>query len=149
EGKSRWTGAMGPSTAAAPARHRPGAGPARRGETSVPQADFRERTRTMQTPSLLRRLFDCVNNSRARRPRRHAPTRLALEQLEDRTVPSTLQGTVFNDLNQDGIRDPGEPGIPNWLVYLDADQNGQYTSGEAYTPTDALGAYSFTGLPAD
>src|SRR5262249_19103091 len=92
----------------------------------VPQADFSERTRTMQTPSWLRPLGDCATSSRARRPRRHTPTRLALEQLEDRSVPSTLQGTVFNDLNQDGIRNPGEPGLANWFVYLDADQNGQW-----------------------
>jgi hypothetical protein len=71
-----------------------------------------------------------------------------VERLEDRTVPSTVQGTVFNDLNQDGIRDPGEPGIANWFVYLDADQNGQWSSGETSTRADAAGAYSFTGLAA-
>src|SRR5262245_42535524 len=103
----------------------------------------------MPTPSWLRRLRDRLRNARDCRPRRCAPTRLALERLEDRTVPSTVQGTVFNDLNQDGLRDPGEPGLQNWLVYLDANHNGQWTDGEAYTRTDAAGAYSFTGLAAD
>ncbi|WP_333490450.1 DUF6923 family protein, partial [Bacillus mobilis] len=56
-------------------------------------------------------------------------------------MASIIQGTVFNDLNQNGTFDPGEPGIPNVFVVLQ-DPNGTCTS----TQTDGLGNYSFPGL---
>ncbi|PGK31790.1 hypothetical protein CN907_26870 [Bacillus anthracis] len=31
-------------------------------------------------------------------------------------MPSSISGTVFNDLNGNGILNPGEPGIPNVFV---------------------------------
>jgi hypothetical protein len=37
--------------------------------------------------------------------------RPALERLEDRTVPSTLRGTLFHDLDADNARGAGEPGL--------------------------------------
>lgn len=46
---------------------------------------------------------------------------------------------VWNDLNANGVQDPGEPGIPNVPVMLNTGAN---------TITDANGAYAFTSLPA-
>ena len=41
-----------------------------------------------------------------------------------------------------------EPGLANWIVYIDANENGQRDSGERFTTTDASGNYQFTGLAA-
>ena len=47
-----------------------------------------------------------------------------LTQLEVEPIPSTdgaktrLVGTVFDDLNGDGVQNPGEPGLPNVVVAI-------------------------------
>jgi VCBS repeat-containing protein len=83
------------------------------------------------------------------RPRRRSlPPRL--ETLEDRVTPSTgeIHGTLFNDVNGNGVRDPaGEPGLANRVVYLDQNLNGQLDPGELSTTTAADGTYAFTNLP--
>lgn len=43
-----------------------------------------------------------------------------------RPVPPAVMGKVFHDLNEDGVHDPGEPGLEGWVVYWDGDQNGVY-----------------------
>lgn len=52
---------------------------------------------------------------------------------------------VWNDLNNNGIQDAGEPGVAGVTVTLYA---GDGTTVVATTTTDALGAYLFTNLPA-
>ncbi len=72
-----------------------------------------------------------------------------------------IVGTVWEDLNQDGIRatDPAtdvftDPGLEGWTVFLDLKPagggkvNGILDPGEPSTVTDALGQYSFSDLPA-
>ncbi len=59
-----------------------------------------------------------------------------------------LQGTVWNDGNGNGIREAYEPGLANWTVYLDQNQNGQLDPTEPLTTTSADGSYRFTGLAA-
>lgn len=59
-----------------------------------------------------------------------------------------LQGTVWNDVNGNGIREADEPGLANWTVYLDQNQNGQLDPTELSTITTADGSYRFTGLAA-
>ncbi|MEM1095035.1 MAG: SdrD B-like domain-containing protein, partial [Bacteroidota bacterium] len=54
----------------------------------------------------------------------------------------SLGDTVFDDLDGDGIQDPGEPGIENILVRLFDDNNNLITT----TRTDANGNYLFPGL---
>ena len=58
---------------------------------------------------------------------------------------ASLGDVVWNDANQDGIQDPGELGVPGVTVTLYA-ADGTTVLGT--TTTDALGNYSFTGLPA-
>ena len=53
--------------------------------------------------------------------------------------PTSISGRVWHDLNQDGIQDAGEPGIPNVIVFL-YDLNNLPVN---YTTTDALGYYIF------
>ncbi|MEX2213887.1 MAG: choice-of-anchor B family protein, partial [Phycisphaeraceae bacterium] len=59
-----------------------------------------------------------------------------------------IHGAVWNDLNGDGVRDAGEPGLSDWQVFLDQNGNGQRDGGEALALTASDGSYSFTGLAA-
>jgi len=71
-------------------------------------------------------------------------------------APSALHGLKFHDLDRDGVRDPSEPGLPNWLIYIDLNNNGVFdppdpsgtTPGEPYTHTDRHGRFSFHLSPA-
>jgi hypothetical protein len=61
-------------------------------------------------------------------------------------VPGEIRGTKFHDLNRNGQRDAGEPGLPGWTIYLDGNRNGVHDAGEPATTTDANGNYVFTGV---
>ncbi len=52
-----------------------------------------------------------------------------------------LSGFVYIDLDDDGVKDPGESGIPNVQVILQ--QNGTQVNS---TTTDSTGAYRFQNL---
>ncbi|MBI1804428.1 MAG: T9SS type A sorting domain-containing protein [Ignavibacteriae bacterium] len=56
----------------------------------------------------------------------------------DPLPPNSINGTVYEDLNGNGARDPGEPGVANWTVVI--------LPGGGTTLTDANGNYSFSGL---
>lgn len=56
--------------------------------------------------------------------------------------PGSISGTLFNDLNNNGTRDAGEPPLAGWTVYLDANGNGQPDAGELSTVTDSAGHYT-------
>jgi hypothetical protein len=56
--------------------------------------------------------------------------------------PAFISGAVFNDVNGDGNRNNGDPGVASWTVYVDANDNGQLDSNERRTQTDANGNYS-------
>ena len=72
-----------------------------------------------------------------------------LEILEDRTTPTgTILGSVWTDLDGNGLRGPDDTGAPGRTVFLDANKNGRLDSGEAYRTTAADGTYAFTGLAA-
>ena len=60
--------------------------------------------------------------------------------------PGTIEGDKWNDLDGDGRRDPGEPTLPGWTIYLDANNNGQLDPGEPFRTTDASGHYLFNNL---
>lgn len=51
----------------------------------------------------------------------------------------TISGIIFYDRNGNGVRDPGEPGVPGIRV--------RYGPGPQDTVTEASGAYRLTGLP--
>jgi subtilisin family serine protease len=63
-----------------------------------------------------------------------------------RPLPGEIRGRVFNDLDEDGLVDPGEPGLVGWTVYLDDDNNDRLDSGERFATTDAEGRYVFDNL---
>jgi hypothetical protein len=58
----------------------------------------------------------------------------------------TIQGSKWHDLNGNGIRDTGEPGLSGWTIFLDTNNNGQLDGGESSTLTDSNGDYAFIGL---
>jgi hypothetical protein len=68
----------------------------------------------------------------------------------------TVSGIVFDDVNADGLRDPGERGLSGITVFLDTNTNGLLDPGEPSTVTqvdyfftpaiDETGNYSFTHL---
>jgi hypothetical protein len=59
---------------------------------------------------------------------------------------ASISGIKYNDLDGDGQRDPGEPGLAGWTIFLDRDADGALDPDETSTTTDADGRYSFTGL---
>jgi Ca2+-binding RTX toxin-like protein/protocatechuate 3,4-dioxygenase beta subunit len=67
--------------------------------------------------------------------------------IQEGDIPTAgIFGTKWNDVDGDGIRGPNEPGLPNWTIYLDLNNNGQLDSGEPATKTDESGNYSFINL---
>ena len=65
---------------------------------------------------------------------------------------ATKSGTKFHDLNRNGMREAGEPGLAGWTIraYADANANGVLDAGEpvaASAVTNAAGAYSLSLVP--
>jgi hypothetical protein len=89
------------------------------------------------------KLFAFLTQRGETRPKTPArKTKLVLESLEDRYLPSgnAISGFVFQDLNNNGIMDPGEPPIANTPIELHNSANVVVGT----TTTDANGFYSFT-----
>ena len=61
------------------------------------------------------------------------------------TQPATISGTVFQDININGVQDPGQPGIAGVTVYLDLADTGSLQAGDPTTTTDSNGNYLFIG----
>jgi uncharacterized repeat protein (TIGR01451 family) len=58
----------------------------------------------------------------------------------------SIAGHTANDLNGNGVDDPGEPGKAGWTMYLDADNDGVLDTGELTALTDSAGDYRFDNL---
>lgn len=59
-----------------------------------------------------------------------------------------LYGYLWRDVDGDGVFDPSEAPLPNVGVFLDANNNGVWDTGETRVETDPNGRYQFTGLTA-
>jgi hypothetical protein len=69
----------------------------------------------------------------------------------------SIHGIKYHDLNGNGQRDRGEPGIEGWTIFLDRDNDGNLDRGERATKTmadnprtinrDESGMYSFDIAP--
>jgi hypothetical protein len=53
----------------------------------------------------------------------------------------SASGTKFFDLDADGVRDAGEPGLPRFLIWADYDNDGVRDSKEPFAVTDKRGRY--------
>src|SRR5262249_13398877 len=60
--------------------------------------------------------------------------------------PVTLSGQKFHDLNGNGVKDPGEPGLAGWTVFLDLNNNGVLDPGEPSALTNAQGNYTIANV---
>jgi hypothetical protein len=80
------------------------------------------------------------SSSNAGRPR--------IETVERRILfVGSASGTVFNDLDGDFVQDGGETGIGGRVVYVDADNDQFFDSGERSTITASSGAWGLSNLP--
>src|SRR4029079_13303309 len=53
---------------------------------------------------------------------------------------ATKSGTKFNDLNANGAKDAGEPGLPGWTIYVDYNDNSSLDANEPRAVTSADGS---------
>ena len=63
------------------------------------------------------------------------------------TARACIQGQKFEDVDGDHVKDPGEPGLPGFTIYVDLDNDGQHDPNEPSAITDAAGNYTITGVP--
>src|SRR5918998_5189017 len=73
--------------------------------------------------------------------------------LDDYIAPRPLlvrncsaAGTKFHDLDADGTKDAGEPGLAGFRMWADYDNDGVLDDGEPSAVTDANGAYTITNI---
>jgi hypothetical protein len=77
--------------------------------------------------------------------------------LQDYVAPGPLavrtcaaSGTKFHDLDANGRRDAGEPGLPRWMIWADYDDDGVREVNEPFAVTDSEGQYVINDIrPAD
>jgi hypothetical protein len=68
-----------------------------------------------------------------------------LDNVSVTTITSgDISGTVFNDINGDGVTGGGDDPFAGITVFLDKNNNGVLDSGEPHTLTSAAGAYTFS-----
>ncbi|WP_419195028.1 SdrD B-like domain-containing protein [Novipirellula herctigrandis] len=66
----------------------------------------------------------------------------------ERNPLRTINGTVFNDINNDGVRDAGEDGADGSQIFIDLNGNGDLDSGsEPFDWYVTDGIFSFPNLP--
>ncbi|MBI5214349.1 MAG: VCBS repeat-containing protein [Ignavibacteriae bacterium] len=63
-------------------------------------------------------------------------------------VFGSISGMKWHDVDADGIKDENEPGISDWTVFIDSNNNGLLDGGEVSAVTDSAGNYSFGSLSA-
>lgn len=61
----------------------------------------------------------------------------------------SISGQKYNDVNGNGQKDFGEPGLKDWTIYIDNNFNGVLDAGDISITTDADGNYQFTDLVSD
>ncbi len=65
-------------------------------------------------------------------------------------APALIRGNVFNDLDNDNARSPGEPGRGSVVVWVDRNNDGERNPDEPSAVTLASGAYEMTDVaPGD
>jgi hypothetical protein len=64
------------------------------------------------------------------------------------SATASISGSVFNDLNGNGVRNTGEGGLANRTVFIDLDNDLALDANEKWTTTDGSGNYILSGLVA-
>ena len=71
------------------------------------------------------------------------PTFVSWADPQQIDVPHvTITGRKFHDLDTDGVRDLGEPGLAGWTIFADFNENGLLDTGEPSAETNELGQYT-------
>jgi hypothetical protein len=84
-------------------------------------------------------------------PRGRNVSRAVVDSLEPRLMMTaaaklgSVSGTIYNDVNGNGIRDVGEPGLKHWRVFADMNTNGIYDSNEPSALSGRSGDYTING----
>lgn len=73
-----------------------------------------------------------------------AGVRLSGYDFGSRSTVAAVSGTVFEDLDADGTRDTGEPGLAGVRVYADLNDDGTPSAGEPSFVTSPSGQYFLT-----
>jgi serine-aspartate repeat-containing protein C/D/E len=63
------------------------------------------------------------------------------------TKCATIAGNLWDDLNRNGVQDPGEPALPGWTIYLDPIPDNDPNTHIREGVTGASGEYYFTCFP--
>ncbi len=66
-----------------------------------------------------------------------------IEAFDCPDPPVKIGGVVFNDVNGNGVRNPGEPPLAGWTVYIDANNNAVREPSERTQVSAADGSYLF------
>jgi len=59
---------------------------------------------------------------------------------------ASKSGMKFHDLDADGVKDDGEPGLEGWTIYVDYNDDGELDADEPSATTAADGSYTITGI---
>ena len=59
---------------------------------------------------------------------------------------SGIEGSVFSDINSNGLREASEAGLSGWTVYLDLNTSNTHDTGEPSAITNTAGNYSIAGI---
>ena len=68
-------------------------------------------------------------------------------RLAPRPPALSVTGVVFNDLDEDGVREAGEPGVAGVTLFTDHDGDGARDHGEPITITNDRGGYALEVVP--
>ncbi len=63
-------------------------------------------------------------------------------------LPGAVSGIKWDDRNGNGVKDPGEPGIPGVYIYADLNNDGFIALGEPAAITGPDGSYVIRNVPA-
>ncbi|HEX8524264.1 MAG TPA: SdrD B-like domain-containing protein [Tepidisphaeraceae bacterium] len=63
------------------------------------------------------------------------------------TRMALVTGAVFNDANNNRLRDRAEPLVAGWKVFIDSNTNGVLDAGESVAVSDERGAYALVVSP--
>lgn len=58
----------------------------------------------------------------------------------------SVSGMNFKDLDADGAKDEGEPGLSGWTIYVDYNDNNLWEANEPQAVTDQYGGYTISGI---
>jgi subtilisin family serine protease len=76
----------------------------------------------------------------------HAGAVIATADFGETPLRGEIRGTLFNDVDDDGVRELSETFLAGWTVYIDADGSNTLTAGDPTAVSGASGEYVFANL---